>query len=699
MERPTTRILLVEDNPGDARLLEEALLEEKGFDFHLEKAGKLSEGLRLLAQENTDLVLLDLYLPDSDGPETLQQVREAFPQVPIVVLTGLNDKATAVRSLQQGAQDFLMKGELDGALLSRTIRHSLERHQLLRQLTEREERYSLTALGANDGLWDWDILSGRIYFSPRWKAMFGFDEAEIGDRPEEWFNRVHRQDLARVREELDRCLSGRISHYSNEHRLRHKDGNWRWVLSRGQAIFNRKREATRIAGSFTDITAHKELEWDLALRAFYDPLTQLPNRRLFMESLKKSITRFSQNPGTLFAVLFLDLDRLKFVNDSMGHQAGDQLLLEFGKRLKASVRPNDLVARIGGDEFTAFLDGLGNQGEARAAADRILSALREPFLIGGTQVFSSASIGIAYSDCGRKTADELVRAADTAMYQAKISGKARYEIFTEEMARNQPESLKLEADLRQAIHRNEFINFYEPIIDLKTGQVAGAEVKLRWNHPQRGLLLPADFVPLAEEIGFMGAIDFISLKTAFLQNQIWHSLNPEGFFISVTFSPQQLDKEKILERLIRNLLEESGLPPRALELQLPGRWLAPENPRLPEKLMDIARLGVGLTLDHFDPIYSNIQEISESMIYKVKMGQALVQRWLRHPAEIQRVRSAVTDCHGFHIKAAATGVENHHQAKFLQRNGWDECQGPLFSQPLPADRLTKLLVDHQRLTA
>ncbi|HTC22440.1 MAG TPA: diguanylate cyclase, partial [bacterium] len=526
----------------------------------------------------------------------------------------------------------------------------LERHQLLMQLTEREERYSLTALGANDGLWDWDLASGRVYFSPRWKAMFGFDEIEIGDRPEEWFNRVHPQDLAQVREELDRCLTGRISHYANEHRLRHKDGNWRWVLSRGQAIFNRKNEATRIAGSFTDITAHKELEWDLALRAYYDPLTQLPNRRLFIESLKKSIARFSRNPGVLFAVLFLDLDRLKFVNDSMGHQAGDHLLVEFGKRLKASVRPNDLVARIGGDEFTTFLDGLEGHGEARAAADRILTALREPFHFNGAQVYSSASIGIAYSDCGRKTAEELVQAADTAMYQAKISGKARYEIFSEEMARNQPESLKLEADLRQAIHHNEFINFYEPIIDLKTGQVAGAEVKLRWNHPQRGLLLPAEFVPLAEEIGFMGAIDFISLKTAFLQNQIWNSLGHGDFFISVTFSAQQLGKEDILERLIRNLLEEAGLPPRALEIQLPGRWLLPENPRLPDKLMEIARLGVGLALDHFDPVFSNLQEISDSRIYKVKMGRDLVKRWLHHPAESQRVRSAVAECHSLHMK-------------------------------------------------
>lgn len=440
MNSTPTRILLVEDNPGDARLLKEALGEKREPPYLLEKVDNLHDGLGRLSKGNLDLVLLDLFLPDSSGLSTLESAMKAAAQVPIIVLTGLNNAETAVKSLQEGAQDFLVKDNLSRELLTRSISYSIERYRLHKKLQEDEERYYLVAQGSHDGLWDWDLQSGRVYFSPRWKLMLGYSEGEIGEDLDEWFKRVHPGDLERVKRDISEHLAGDTSHFSNEHRLQHKDSRYRWVLSRGLAIHSSGEKPTRVAGSFTDITHHKDMEKKLALRAFYDPLTGLPNRALFMDSLSRAFARLKRRPHELFAVFFLDLDHLKQVNDLMGHKAGDELLMEFARRVKSCVRPNDLVARMAGDEFTVLLEDVKDFQEPTEVADRILKTMRIPFLLGGQETVSTVSIGIAYSNCGKEGPDGLLKAADSAMYRAKVAGKARYEVFGKTQNPDEPSS-------------------------------------------------------------------------------------------------------------------------------------------------------------------------------------------------------------------------------------------------------------------
>ncbi len=428
-EKPSIHILVLEDNPGDVGLLKVALTKEKSFPCRLDAAPRLSEGLKRLAQEPFDAVVLDLYLPDSSGLETLCQVHHAAPQLPIIVLTGAGSKEAAVEALREGAEDYLLKDDVDGTLLTRSIRYALERHKLLTRLHEKEERYFLAAEGSNDGLWDWDLRTNKAFFSTRWKLMLGFSENEVGDDPNEWLLRVHPEDLEKVKQDLDQHISGQAVHYANEHRLRHKSGRYLWVLSRGQATFDSMGRATRIAGSFTDFTKHRNMEQQLALRAFYDPLTGLPNRDFFMVGLERAHLRLDRRPSALFAVFFLDLDRLKFVNDNLGHRAGDRFLVEFARRVKVSVRPSDLVARMGGDEFTVLLEDLHGPQEALEVADRIVGSLKIPMTLRDKSIPTLASIGIAYSDCGKKDADGILQAADAAMYQAKSEGKGRYAVF------------------------------------------------------------------------------------------------------------------------------------------------------------------------------------------------------------------------------------------------------------------------------
>jgi diguanylate cyclase (GGDEF)-like protein/PAS domain S-box-containing protein len=430
MSENPLHLLLVEDNPGDVRLFKEYLKRSPHpEDFQLDCDSSVKDCLKRLNHDPMDLVLLDLSLPDGAGLDTLQRVHHEKPEIPIIILTGNQDSSLAIESLQNGAQDYLIKNQMDSDLLVRSIRYSMERFQLFKKIEEERQRYELVATGSNDGLWDWDLVSNQIYYSSRWKMMFGYEEDEITSTPEEWLQRVHPEDILQMTGELAEHLAQKTPHFSNEHRLKHKDGTYRWVLSRGIAVFNSRHKPIRMAGSFTDITLHKQLEQNLEQQAYYDPLTKMPNRLLFKDNLKRAFARSQRNPQYLFAVLYLDVDRFKTINDSFGHEAGDQLLAEFAARLKACLRPSDFLARVGGDEFNILLDNLADAGEAVAIVDRILTNFETPFSFSGTEIHISTSIGIAFSNWEFPSLEDLVKAADKAMYRAKQEGKARYEIY------------------------------------------------------------------------------------------------------------------------------------------------------------------------------------------------------------------------------------------------------------------------------
>ena len=566
-----------------------------------------------------------------------------------------------------------------------------ERRQTEEALRKSEERYALAALGANDGLWDWDMKSNIVYYSPRWKSMLGYDEQELGDSSEDWLKLVHPDDRILLEVKITAHLDGNTSHFENEHRMRHREGTYRWMRNRGIALRDSSGMAYRMAGSQTDITQQKQTEEQLVHGAFHDTLTDLPNRALLMNRLQHVTDIARRRKDYFFAVLFIDLDRFKVINDSLGHVIGDQLLIAVGKRLLEFVRSSDTVARLGGDEFAILLEYIKDSSAPIVLAERIQKDLPLPFTICGHNVFITASVGIALCTEGETQPERLLREADLAMYQAKANGKARYEVFDADMHARLLRSLTLETDLRQAIERNELRLHYQPILSLTTDRISGFEALVRWQHPIQGLLHPKDFIPIAEETELVTAIGQWVLREACRQTNHWHKQFPTTPPLTISVNLSSKEFTPLLIEYIKHLRQEIDIDVAFLRLEITESTIMKNPESTAALLLELKNIRIGLQIDDFGTGYSSLSYLHNFPLSALKVDQSFVRMMNVDKENLEIVKTIVALAHNLSIDVIAEGVETAEELEILRELGCEYVQGYLISKPLEAEVAEDLL--------
>lgn len=521
--------------------------------------------------------------------------------------------------------------------------------------------------------------------------MLGHSDEEIGTSPEEWFSRVHPADKEKLRLDLAAHLNGASKHFENEHRILHKDGTFRWVLARGLAVKEQQGAVRRMAGSLTDITIRKCAEEKLMHDALHDALTGLPNRALLLDRINLAMERARRRKNYSFAVLFLDLDRFKDINDSLGHLAGDHLLQHIAALLSSGLRTTDTIARLGGDEFVILLDDTQNTQAAIRVANWIKEKLSKPIRLSDQDIFISASIGIVLSTTDYTGAEDILRDADIAMYYAKTQGKNRYTIFAPFMREQIMERLSLESELRLALAQGEIEVVYQPIASLRDGQLAGFEALARWNHPKRGQLLAQEFIPIAEECGLVNAIDAWILENACQQMQIWRKDIPQAhdLTISVNLSGKHLANNDLV-REIKHILQQTGLPPENLHIEFGENTILDQNKLFADLMVRLRQIGIQIQIDDFGIGYSSLSYLSNFPIQALKIDQSFIKKMSTDESQLKIVQSIIDLTHRLGLGVIAEGIESNTQLDQLQQMGCEFGQGFLISKPLEAGEAVKL---------
>jgi diguanylate cyclase (GGDEF)-like protein/PAS domain S-box-containing protein len=555
------------------------------------------------------------------------------------------------------------------------------------QLAESEARFALAVRGSNNGIWDWDLRNGQVFYSDRWKEMFGIPAETKCQTIEDWWGRVHPADLSRLKEEVERYIGdGQVEVLETEYRMRNSDGTWRWVLSSGAAVRSAVpgggTTAIRMAGSTTDITLGK----------LVDPLTGLPNRLAMVERLEQVLSREREDASRGFALLFLDVDRFKLINDSLGHVKGDRLLFEVSRRVLASVESVEgaegCVGRLGGDEFVVLLENPPAGGLALGVAARIQELMEAPFDLDGSLLFATVSIGIAYSGDGVRSAEDIIRNSDSAMYQAKIEGRGRYRLFDSSMHERALSRLELETDLRRALEAGEFLLHYQPQVCLRDGRISGFEALVRWQHPRRGLVPPADFIPISEETGLILPLGRWVLENGCRQLAEWDRLHPfcKGLSMSVNLSALQFSDPSLVP-LVSAVLEETGLEPARLRLEVTESMVANDPAGAQSILNSLSELGVGLEIDDFGTGYSCLSQLHQLPFDTLKVDRSFVLAMdeKRYPGQDGRkvVESIITLSNNLGISVIAEGIETESNWTQLAMLGCEFGQGYYFSRPVP----------------
>jgi diguanylate cyclase (GGDEF)-like protein/PAS domain S-box-containing protein len=687
-----SRLLLVEDNPGDARLLREMFNEREGSrPTELTHVESLGEAEKHLSEREVDIILLDLGLPDAQGLGAVRRAQAAAPRVALVVLTGLDDESLAAQALQEGAQDYLIKGQIEARGLLRALRYAIERKAMEEALFVEKERAQVTLSCIGEAVVCTDI-SGRINFlNLAAEQLTGWSMQEAAGRPmvEIFRTRDTNAEASAETTAAVAILRIRAMHLPANCLLIRRDGTEVPIEESIAPIHNREGKAIGAVIVFRDVSAAHATALQIAHSAQHDFLTGLPNRLLLNDRIDQAIL-MAQRSTAQVALLFLDLDGFKHINDSLGHPIGDKLLQSIAKRLVSCVRGADTVSRQGGDEFIVLLSEVQHPEAAAVMATRILRAVARVHSVDQHDLHITTSIGVSsYPDDGLN-AETLIKNADTAMYQAKENGRQSFRFFKPAMNARAVERQSIEESLRRALQRKEFTLHYQPLVCLRTNAIVGAEALIRWTHPTRGLLSPGQFIPIAEECGLILPIGRWVLREACEQARAWLDAGLPAITMSVNVSAMEFGDEGFLEGLF-SVLADTRLDSTCLELELTESVLMKRVETTAVILNTLRKRGVRMAVDDFGTGYSSLSYLRKLPIDALKVDQSFVRQISTGGDDVAIVTAVINMARSLKLKVIAEGVETRAELDFLKAHHCDEAQGYFFSKPVPARDFVRLL--------
>jgi diguanylate cyclase (GGDEF)-like protein/PAS domain S-box-containing protein len=684
-------LLLVEDNPGDARLLREMINEQGERDTEFTHVQTMGEAEKFLREWKFDIILLDLGLPDAAGLEAVRRAHVAAPHTPLVVLTGLDDEFVAGQALQEGAQDYLIKGQIEARGLLRALRYAVERKTMEEALFVEKERAQVTLNCIGDGVICTDIAGSITFLNLVAELMTGWSPQEAIGRPmAEVFRIVDASSLETIANPMELAVGlNRTLHLPMNCILIRRDGFEIPIEDSVAPIHDREGQATGAVIVFRDVSAARAMALQMTHSAQHDFLTGLPNRMLLNDRVDHAISLASRHIRKV-ALLFLDLDGFKHINDSLGHPIGDKLLQSIAKRLVECVRSSDTVSRQGGDEFVVLLSEVELAKDAALSARRMLGAVAQAHRINERDLHITTSIGVSiYPDDGLD-AETLIKNADTAMYQAKENGRQRYQFFKSGMNVRAVERQFIEESLRRALELQEFALHYQPKVNLRTGEITGAEALIRWTHSTRGQVAPAQFIPVAEDCGLILPIGSWVLREACTQARAWLDAGLPVTTIAVNISGMQFRNENFLDNVFA-ILHETGLDPKFLELELTESVLIKRAESAATVLQTLRAKGVQIAVDDFGTGYSSLSYLTKFPIDALKIDQSFVRQITTAPADTSIVTAVISMGQSLKLRVIAEGVESQEELAFLQAHQCEEAQGFYFSRPVPPQQFAKLL--------
>jgi len=689
------RILIVEDESVVALDIDDHL-QSLGYQV-VGRATTGAQAVSLALEQQPDLILMDIKLKgDLDGVESAERIL-AQVDIPIIFLTAYADTATLQRAKNIEPFGYILK-PFEGRELFAQIEMALYKHRMERALRESQERYELAVQGSNDGIWDWDLRSGKTFFSPRWKNILGYSDQDLNSDLQEWFGRTHPDDLGRLQAELANHIEGQNAHIEVEYRMQHQNGEWVWVLTRGQGKRDEAGRAYRLSGSQTDITRIKRAEERELCYISSDPQTELPNRLLLLERLAHLLSEEALRAQP-FAILYLDVDNFCVINECFGYAGGDRVLLEICQRLKEVLGPDHTLARVDSDEFCILLENTTPE-QATLLADQVLEIFKTPVKVSETMHAPvSVSMGLVPTRDRAVQPGELLQQGEMAMYQAKSRGKACWATFDAGYRQQLIARLVLETQLRQALERGEFQVYYQPILDLENCQAIGFEALLRWLPPGKEAVLPSQFIPLAEETGLIVPIGEWVMRQACRQMRHWQKIYPHTppLQLSVNLSPRQFNHPMLPEK-IAQILQETGLEPDCLNLEITETMVMADLTQANDIVQRLNRMSVHVHLDDFGTGYSSLSYLQNLEVQAIKLDRSFLVSIDQNRQNQLIVESILNLARSLGIDVVAEGIETRRQLEYLRSVFCELGQGYLFYMPLAPQEINEILVAYEVTT-